>query len=78
MASKPRGLKEGNEYCSSEIQLSSETVEKALAKRRLDSHPRKAEVLCEGTVICSIAAAGVRVLASKESLSEITLGRSHF
>jgi hypothetical protein len=38
----------------------------------------KADVLWEETVICTIEAAGIRVLTSKERFSEITTGKSYF
>jgi len=38
----------------------------------------KAEVLWEETVKCTIEAAGVGVLASRERFSEITTGKSYF
>ncbi len=38
----------------------------------------KADVLWEETVKCTIEAAGVGVLASRERFSEITTGKSYF
>ncbi len=44
VASKPGGRKDGNEYCSPEIGLSSEAVEEVIALRRPGSRMGKAEV----------------------------------
>ncbi|GGB53324.1 hypothetical protein GCM10011409_33660 [Lentibacillus populi] len=47
-------------------------------KRRPSELVGKADVLWEETVKCTIEAAGVGVLASRERFSEITTGRSYF
>ena len=78
VASKPGGRKDGNEYCSPEIGLSSEAVEEVIALRRPGSRIGKAAVWWEETVKCATGAAGAWVLASRERFSEITSGRSYF
>ena len=45
---------------------------------RPESQEGKADVRKEETSVCTFAAAGIRVQASKERLAEITSGRSHF
>lgn len=75
-ASKCGGQKDGNEYCSPEIGLPSEAVEGDIVARRPVSRKGKAVVRWEETTMRTIEATGVWGLASAESFSEITSGRS--
>jgi len=76
VASKLGGRKEGNEYCSPETAALREAVRRIFAERRPGHFSGKTEVLWEETAKCTIEAAWVWVLASRERFSEITTGRS--
>ena len=78
MASKLRGQKDLDEYCSPEIADPVEAVEGRVVLRRPNPRIGKADVLCEETAMCTTGATGIGVLASKKSFSEITTGKSYF
>ena len=72
---RPEGF---NEYCSPEIEILSETVEREKLSADTFAPLWKVDVQWEETVKSTTKAAGIGVLASKERFTEITTGRSYF